>query len=142
MSDLLPLEEVIEILSKSMEKHESEMIEKTKLSNLTMKQMDYLDTIYHNENITLSEIADLLRLSKPSITAIINKFKKKGYLKKIQSNEDKRSFHLNLTKKGKEICELHHSIHKEYSIYFEKVLSKEELQLLIKLLNKVVKQFV
>ncbi|MCK4798237.1 MAG: hypothetical protein KAT05_12715, partial [Spirochaetes bacterium] len=63
-----------------------------------------------------------------------------GYVKKNQSNEDRRFFSIHLTSKGKELAKLHDDIHNNYAEIFKQVLDKKELKLLEGLLGKVLKE--
>ena len=51
----------------------------------------------------LSELANELSLTKPAVTAIVRKLEKIALVKKVQSNEDKRVYYLELTNKGNNI---------------------------------------
>jgi DNA-binding MarR family transcriptional regulator len=63
----------------------------------------YLTTIYHMNQPNLSEVAEALDMTKPAISALYRKLNKIGLLNKIQSKEDKRMFHLEVTSKGEKI---------------------------------------
>ncbi|MGE5627338.1 MAG: MarR family transcriptional regulator, partial [Solirubrobacterales bacterium] len=65
----------------------------------------YLTTIYYMNNPNFSEVAEKLNLTKPAISVIAAKLSKMGLLEKIQSKEDKRVYHMAVTKKGRRIVE-------------------------------------
>ena len=70
-------------------------------SNLTYNSMLYLNIISaHPRKYTASNIADMLHISKPSVTQKINELEKDGYILKIQSNSDKRAYYLTVTEKA------------------------------------------
>ncbi len=100
MSHHYSLEEIVGILSSTLADMESRAIRESNLGELSMRQIYYLETISGMEQPTPSELARLLGVSKPSITAIVNKLVQKGYLKKVQSGEDRRSFFLVLPRLG------------------------------------------
>lgn len=54
----------------------------------------------HQGPVTPSEISEFFNISKPSVTVIIKALVNKKYLKKEPSRTDKRSYYLNITKKG------------------------------------------
>ncbi len=62
--------------------------------------LSYHDTLYlniiaaHPYRYTASQIADLLKVSRPAITQKINELSKKGYIIRKQSPTDKRLFYL------------------------------------------------
>ncbi|MEB8346392.1 MarR family transcriptional regulator [Flavobacteriaceae bacterium KMM 6898] len=54
-----------------------------------------------HENLTVMEIAETLHLSHPAIVKLINKMKKKGYIKSVLDPTDNRKYQLTLSKKAK-----------------------------------------
>ena len=136
----MKIEEIIEKLSQSMERYETETLNNSQLSYLTPTQVHYLDAIYHLENPKISELASYLNVSKPTVTFAVNKLEKDGYVQKTQSNEDRRFFSIHLTLKGEELARLHDDIHKNYAEIFKNALDKKELKILEGLLVKVLKE--
>lgn len=134
------IEEIIEKLSQSMERYETETFENSPLSNLTPTQIHYLDAIFHLEDPKVSELASYLNVSKPTVTFALNKMEKEGFVTKTQSDDDRRFFSIHLTSKGKELAKLHDEIHKSYSDFFKQVLDEKELKTLESLLSKVLKE--
>lgn len=134
------IEAIIEKLSQSMERYETETLNNSQLSYLTPTQIHYLDAIFHFTNPTISELASHLNVSKPTVTFAINKMEQQGYVEKNQSIEDRRFFTVHLTSKGKELAKLHDDIHKNYAEIFKQVLTKKELKTLEQLLEKVLKE--
>ncbi len=62
--------------------------------------LSYHDTLYlniieaHPNGYTSSQIADLLKVSRPAVTQKINELIKRGYIIRTQSATDKRVFYL------------------------------------------------
>jgi DNA-binding MarR family transcriptional regulator len=133
------LDQCIEILTHRIEEYERRIIEKSELSHLSPRQLYYLDEIYHKEETTITELAEKIDVSKPSATTLVHKLEKYGYIKKIRSEEDKRSFHIVLTEKGMALASLHDGIHHQFAQKMMEVLSISEVDELYRLLNKVVK---
>ena len=134
------IEEIIEKLSQSMERYETEAFSNSPLSNLTPTQVHYLDAIFHLKDPKVSELASYLNVSKPTVTFALNKMEKQGFVSKTQSDEDRRFFSIHLTSKGKELAKLHDEIHKNFADFFKQVLDKKELKALESLLGKVLKE--
>lgn len=86
--------------------HDSAIFE-LRLSNMehedkviTYNSLLYLDIIRaKNGEYTASNIADLLHVSRPSVTQKINELESTGYITKSQSKKDKREFYLSVTDK-------------------------------------------
>jgi DNA-binding MarR family transcriptional regulator len=134
------LAELIERLSQSMQDHEEGVIRASEFANLTLTQIHYLDAIRHFETPpTLSKVAECLDIAKPTATNAIDRLENDGYVRKVPSADDRRVWYVYLTTKGLRISDLHDQIHQGYAENFEKSLNKEELDLLVVLLNKVIK---
>lgn len=58
-----------------------------------------VETIYAMGNPTINEFASFAQLSPPNAAYKINSLVKKGYVKKVRSDKDKREYHLEVTEK-------------------------------------------
>lgn len=56
-------------------------------------------------DVTPSMISDFFKIAKPSVTSMVSSLVKKGYLDKIISDTDKRSYALRMTRKGNELLD-------------------------------------
>ena len=133
------LTDIITILTTKIAKIEEEALAESRFSELTGKQMYYLEAISNLNNPNLGELATELNLSKPSITAIIDKFEEKEFIRKVKSDEDRRVSHIHMAERGKEIEKVHSKIHMRISNIFTSKLTKNELNSFIHLLSKIVK---
>ena len=133
------LTDIITILTTKIAKIEEEAFAESRFSELTGKQMYYLEAISNLNNPNLGELATELNLSKPSITAIIDKFEEKEFIRKVKSDEDRRVSHIHMAERGKEIEKVHSKIHMRISNIFTSKLTKNELNSFIHLLSKIVK---
>jgi DNA-binding MarR family transcriptional regulator len=132
------LAEIIERLSQSMQDHEDAVIQKSVFANLSLTQIHYLDAIRHFDTPpAISELAEHLKVAKPTVTNALERLEQEGYLRKVPSSEDRRVWYVHLTTKGLKISLLHDQIHQGYAELFEKALDKEEVDQLVVLLNKV-----
>ena len=132
------LTDIITILATKIAKIEEKTITGSRFSELTGKQMHYLEVISNLNNPNLSELATELNLSKPSITAIIDNFEDKGFIRKVKSDKDRRVSHIHMAQKGKEIEKVHSKIHMRISDMFTSKLTEDESKFLINLLSKIV----
>jgi len=106
-------------------------------SDLTLTQMNYLETIYQLENPNLTELAAELNLTKPTVKVAIDKLIEKDYLYRVKSDADRRSAHLHLTEKGKVINHMHDEAHKRMAQLIGNCLNQDERKQLVTLLEKV-----
>jgi len=132
------LTDIITVLTNKITKIEQKAITESRFSELTGKQMYYLEVISNLNNPNLSELATELNLSKPSITAIVDKLEEWGFIRKVHSDEDRRVSHIHMAERGEEIERLHKEIHRRISNMFTSKLTEDELQSLVTLLSKIV----
>jgi DNA-binding MarR family transcriptional regulator len=130
--------ELIEIITKLIGDWEMQFIHQYTEEGFTVRQIEYIDVISKLGNPNLGEIAKALKLSKPSVTAIVDKLAGKGYIEKFQSDEDRRSFHVHLSDKGRKLIEKHDEAHNKIAELFTSNLNDDDLKTLVSLLNKVV----
>ena len=132
------LVELVEIITKLIGDLEAEFIKKYQKEGFTARQIVYIDIINMLGNPSLGEIAKALKLSKPSVTAIVDKLASKGYIEKFQSDEDRRSFHVHLSAKGKNLVKMHAQTHNKIVDMLKDNLDSRDLKNLVTILNKVV----
>lgn len=131
------LVELIEILTKLIGDWEMQFVRQYTDEGFTPRQLEYIDAIHRLDNPNLGEIARALNLSKPSVTAVVEKLVVKGYVQKFQSDEDRRSFHVHLSAKGKKLVEIHHDTHQKIADLFRNNLDEKDIKTLERLLNKM-----
>lgn len=132
------LTDMVAGLSRLMGQMEDTAKEQFNLADLTLTQMHYLEVISLLGNPNITELAQELKLTKPTVKVAIDKLIEKEYVFKIQSDEDRRSAHLHLTEKGKLINQMHDYAHKRIAEYIGNKLNSEEQVQLIGLLDKIV----
>ena len=68
-------------------------------SSLTATETFCVEVIHALDRPTINELGRFLELSQPNIAYKVNNLVKKGYVEKIQSEDDKREFFLEVTQK-------------------------------------------
>lgn len=137
------MERLIQVISKlsyNMGEMEELAKEHFKLSELTVTQMHYLETISTLNNPNITELASKMQLTKPTVTVAVDKLIEKEYLFKVQSDEDRRSAHLHLTKKGEHINRMHLYAHERFAELIKESLTNEEIEQLETILEKLFNQ--
>ncbi|MCK9312341.1 MAG: MarR family transcriptional regulator [Bacteroidales bacterium] len=130
---------IIAKLSQNLGEMEELAREQLNIKELTTAQMHYLEVINEMSNPNITELATEMRLTKPSVTVALDKLIKKGYVTKIQSDEDRRSSHLHLTKKGMQINQMHEHAHAQFAELMLEAFEPKELEVLTVLLEKLTK---
>lgn len=105
--------------------------------DLTHQQLNYLIVINRLKNPSITELANELKLSKPSITVLIDKLSEKGYVYRVRSDKDKRSLHLHMTEKGMRLNEWHEKAHEHFAQTVHKRLNKTEAEIFMLLIKKL-----
>lgn len=131
---------LISRLSALMGQVEEAAKEEYRFNELTLTQMHYLETINNLENPNLTELAAEMNLTKPTITVIVDRLIEKDFVVKVKSDDDRRSAHLHLTEKGKQINQMHDHAHRILAGLFTKGLSGTEQTIFIEILDKVIRE--
>ena len=137
MSEHDSLAEIIATISRTLAQMETRAIEESEFADLSMKQIYYLETIARLDAPTFTGLAATLAVIKPSVTAIVNLLQRKGYVKRVQSQTDRRAYHIVLTEEGERISHLHQQLHEKMAAVFTTHLDEPELKTLNRILRKV-----
>ena len=132
-------ENIYYYLEEELSKKSLTLIDYEDLSKISVNHLDYLEAILHLGRPTLSELADKLGYTKPSVTIMVNKLIKQGFVNKVQCNEDKRVYYIEFTKKGEDIVQIQLVNYQEFAAKLTKVLTKNEVELLEQILSKGLK---
>ena len=65
--------------------------EQFNFNELTLTQMNYLETINNLHNPNLTELAAEMKLTKPTVKVAIDKLIEKDFITRVKSDEDRRS---------------------------------------------------
>ena len=134
------MKELLSLVSKIHEKGNRFIIEELKnngAEGLVPSHGDILVCLYKNGKMTMKDIANSIRRTKPTVTVLVDKLEKLGYIKREASDEDNRSTNIVLTQKGEDFKVIFEKISKELNKMLYKNLSPEESELIEKLLRKV-----
>jgi MarR family transcriptional regulator, transcriptional regulator for hemolysin len=130
------LEKVFDAVSALMAEMEARAFHDDRFSELSVRQMLYLNTIIRLGHPTYSDLAKELDVSKPSVTTVVTTLIRKGYVEKVQDHEDLRAYHIILTSKAEEFNDLHQNIHKNLVRHLAAQLDPNEIDQLTRLLSK------
>jgi DNA-binding MarR family transcriptional regulator len=131
---------IIAILKKSEQFKDSAMV-KSKVSDLTTRQLHCLEIIHGLKHPTPSALARAMNISRPSATTMIDKLVGKTYVEKVKSDRDRRVAHVHLTRKGLRASQWDEEIYRDFATYLIKDLSGEEIYQLEKMLSKALMKF-
>lgn len=111
-------------------------LEELGMKDLTVDLFRYVAVIDTLERPNASAIANSLGLTRPSVTAILNKLEGKGLLEKRRDRKDGRSVRIALTDSGMAVAQAWRMAHREFSQLFEERLDPGEYEKLVGLMTK------
>jgi DNA-binding MarR family transcriptional regulator len=80
-------------------------------ANLSRTEMHALEIVQDCPGATLTQIAELLDVTKATVSVSVNRLVEKGFLKKTKMEDDRRKSALMLTEKGEACCKKHKQFH-------------------------------
>ncbi|KYK23050.1 hypothetical protein AYK24_07975 [Thermoplasmatales archaeon SG8-52-4] len=88
---------------------------------ITGVQLMTLHFVKHNDNCKTSDIANFLSVSPPDTTRIVETLVKKGFVERINDENDRRIIRLIIKEEGRKVVE---NIKQELALSFSKILEK------------------
>ena len=113
---------------------EENELRKSKFNDLTMREMHAIHAISMYDHKSASEVAKELHLTPGTLTAMVDRLVRKGYVKRLRSEDDRRVIRLGLTKKGRVIYRAHEAFHNMMVRSFLKDLDATEIKTIEKAL--------
>ena len=115
----------------------SKVYGKYSIAEMTVKQINYLKIIDNYDNMTFSKLAEITKITKPSVTDLINKLQGLGCIYKEKCAADGRVSYIRLTEKGINIARHEHIAVNNLIDRMMKSLNNDEVNELIKIFNTV-----
>lgn len=131
---------ILSLISKIHEKGNRFIIEELKnngVEGLVPSHGDILVCLYKNNKMTMKDIANCIHRTKPTVTVLVDKLEKLGYLRRAASDKDSRSTYVILTQKGEDFKATFDQISNNLNKMLNKNLSENEVKLLEELLKKM-----
>lgn len=124
---------------RSILKVEESVLKRSDKIDLTINEMHILESVGKGKNRrrTISELAEDLDVTLPSVTVAINKLMKKGYVEKVRAEEDGRIVYVSLTRMGRKIDSAHRYFHECMVRSIIKGMTEEEQQILYRGIMKL-----
>ena len=134
------MKEMLSLVSRIHEKGNRFIIEELKnngAEGLVPSHGDILVCLYKNGKMTMKDIANCIHRTKPTVTVLVDKLEKLGYLKRESSDKDNRCTYIVLTQKGQNFKATFEKISNNLNKMLNKNLSENEIKLLEELLQKM-----
>lgn len=108
------------------------------IEGLVPSHGDILAVLYYCGKSTMKNIADRIHRTKPTVTILVDKLERQGFVRREKSPEDSRITYILLTSKGEEFRPVFEKISKDLNELLYKNLSDSEAEILDKILEKMV----
>lgn len=131
---------ILSLISKIHEKGNRFIIDELKnngAEGLVPTHGDILVCLYKNSKMTMKDIADCIHRTKPTVTVLVDKLEKLGYLRREASEKDSRYTNIVLTQKGEDFKPTFEKISNDLNKMLFKNLSEKETEFLEELLRKI-----
>ncbi|MBV5122056.1 MarR family transcriptional regulator [Bacillus halotolerans] len=105
-----------------------------------MTSIHVIDCIGQHEPINNTGIAKKMNLSKANVTKISTKLIKEEFINHYQLSDNKKEVYFKLTRKGRQIFDLHEKLHKKKELAFYQFLdsfSQDEQNAVLKFLEQL-----
>ena len=102
---------------------------------------DIIYALYNQSRMTMAEIAEKIGRDKSTVTALIDKLVKLGYVTKVRDTQDTRVVYVTLTDAGNELKPIFEAISSKLLGVFYLDISEYEKEELIRILNKIYTNF-
>ena len=135
------MKQTLSLISKIHEKGNKFIIQELNsigVTDLVPSHGDILAMLYQYNKLTMKEIAEKIHRTKPTVTILVNKLEKLGFVKREKSSEDSRITYIMLTSKSEDFKPIFEKISKDLNKMLFKKLTNKEAQLLDELLKKMI----
>ena len=128
------LNEVIVDTYRSILRVEENILKRSDQTDLSISEIHMLEAVGKGKDRrrTISELAEVLNITLPSVTVAINKLMKKGYVEKVRGEEEGRIVYVSLTRQGRRIDSAHRYFHESMVRSIIRDMTESEMQALYK----------
>jgi MarR family transcriptional regulator, organic hydroperoxide resistance regulator len=136
--------DIISLISKIREKVNRRIISEMEahgIEYIVTSHGDIIHALFGKSKMTMAEIASKIGRDKSTVTALVDKLVKLGYVVKERDTADTRIIYVTLTDKGYELKPVFEKISKEVLAVFYEGISEKEKEELFDLLNRIYKNF-
>ena len=104
-------------------------------ASLTTVETFCMEIINALKNPTVNEFAEMANLSSPNAAYKVNSLIKKGYLRKVRAENDKKKYYLEVTEKHKEYYNISYQYISTVMKRIEERFTPEELAYIVKVMD-------
>ncbi len=104
---------------------------------LTHTQFFLLIALYEGEGLSVGELARKIAVDKPTMTGLLDRMERDGFVRRQKDPKDRRAFRVYLTERAKALKEELLGIYEEVNGFFLSGLSEQERRSLEGILAKI-----
>ena len=114
-----------------------ELTQEINISDLKVKQFYYLELINRYDHITFGRFAEILQITRPSVTQIVTQLIELDTVYKEQCARDGRIFYVRLSEKGKKIVQFKNLELERLADKIVRSLSEDEIYTFVNFIQKI-----
>lgn len=118
-----------------------EQLRKRGITELGFSHVRIIIILHVFKVLSMKEVTEKISKDKSTVTILVNKLEKKGYLRKKVCEEDRRVTYLELEDKAKEILNIIFEVSDIFQNRVEKILDEEERKMFIKIMSKLIENW-
>lgn len=135
------MKKALSLISKIQENGNKFIIEELKnngITGLVPSHGDILAVLYCSTKSTMKDIADRIHRTRPTVTVLVDKLEKLGFVTREISKDDSRYTCIALTQKGKDFKPIFEKISNKLNEKLFKNISDDNYEMLEKILYKMI----
>lgn len=108
-----------------------------KNTGLSPQQNHTIEIVGTEGSIRMKPLAEKLGITTGTLTVMIDRLEKAGFLERMRDPSDRRAFNVVLTEKGREIYQEHHTYHLKLAEDIVGCLDEKETERFARILEKI-----
>ena len=112
-------------------------LEKNGITGIVPSHGDIMAVLFKSHKCTMKELAANIRRTKATLTVLVDKLEKIGYVKREKSSQDSRVTYITMTKKGLDLKPVFEDISQKLNNLVFTDVSEKEGETLHKILEKI-----
>lgn len=118
-----------------------EELRKKGITDLGYSHIRIMIVLYVFKTLSMKEITEKISKDKSTVTILVNKLEKKGYVRKRVCSKDRRVMHLELGERAEEVIGVIFDVSEIFHRKVEQILKKDEIDTLKRIMSKLLEKW-
>ena len=118
-----------------------EELRKKGITDLGYSHIRIMIVLYVFKTLSMKEITEKISKDKSTVTILVNKLEKKGYVRKRVCSKDRRVMHLELGERAEEVIGVIFDVSEIFHRKVEQILEKDEIDTLKRIMSKLLEKW-